>query len=194
MSRRRGGSSNPGTLKANVELSHKFRFLSTGAFNGAIQDTFLLAACGVVNTTTTAASSIAQSVKLLSVEVWAPVSAQGAAVTVSLLWPTTGQNMGREVSDTSVSVSKVAHIMSKPPKFSDSSFWNNGAGTTLFNLVVPTASIIDVSLSYVLNDNNTAPVSVVTVGGNVGRLTYGYLDSLTIAGAVLQPVSVTPTP
>jgi len=191
---RRGGSANPGTLKANIELSHKFRFLSTGAFNGSIQDNFLLAACGVVSTTNLSASAIAQSVKLLSVEVWAPVSAQGAAVTVSLLWPTTGQNMGREVSDTSVSVSRVAHILSKPPKFSDSSFWNNGAGTTLFNLTVPTASIIDVSLSYVLNDNNSNPVTVTTVGGNVGRLTYGFLDSLTVAGAVLQPVALTPAP
>jgi len=193
MSRRRG-TGNPSQLNANIELSHKFRFLSTGAFSGNIQDTFLLAMCGVVSTTGISAAAIAQSVKLQSVEVWSPVSAQGATATVSLEWPTGGQNMGREVSDTSASVSRVAHIKCKPPKNTISSFWNSGAGVNVFSLNIPTASIVDVTVNYVLNDGNAAPTLVVSVGATAGVLTYGYLDSLTVAGALLKPVALTPIP
>jgi len=196
MSRRRG-TPNPPMLNANIEAFHKYRFLSSAAFTGIITDQLLLNAIGAVNTTTVLSFALAQSVKLEAVEMWAPVSAQGASVTLSLEWPTSGQNMAREVTDTSNSVSHVAHVKSKPPQNSLSGFWStySGTPTNLFILNVPTATVIDVSVSFVLNDGvNSTPTNGVTVGGSIGAVTYGYLDSLTAAGAKLAPVALTAAP
>jgi len=82
MSRRRG-TPNPPMLNANIEAFHKYRFLSSAAFTGIITDQLLLNAIGAVNTTTTLSFALAQSVKLEAVEMWAPVSAQGASVTLA---------------------------------------------------------------------------------------------------------------
>jgi len=105
--------------------------------------------------------------------------------------------MAREVTDTSNSVSHVAHVKSKPPQNSLSGFWStySGTPTNLFILNVPTATVIDVSVSFVLNDGvNSTPTNGVTVGGSIGAVTYGYLDSLTAAGAKLAPVALTAAP
>jgi hypothetical protein len=196
---RRNGTMNPPQLNANIEVTHKYRFISTAAFNGAITDALLLNAIGSMATIAAGTTSIniAQSVKLLRVEMWAPVSAQGSTTTVSLEWPATGQNMAREVTDTSVSVSRVAHINTKPPKNSLSGFWSTyaGAAVTLFNLVIPIATVLDVTVAFVLQDG-TAPSQVVgnIVGGTTGTLYFGFLDSLTAAGAKLSPVALTPAP
>jgi len=193
MSRR--GTMNPPQINANIEVTHKYRFVSSAAFNGPILDTYLINACGAMNTSSTVAYSLAQSVKLKSVELWSPVSAQGATVTTSLEWPTSGQNMSREVTDTSNSVSRVAHVKTRPPPNSLAGFWNTGTGVSLFILNIPTATIIDVLVTFVLNDGvNSAPVNGVTVGATVGAITYGYLDSLTAAGAKLTPQALTPAP
>jgi len=198
MSRRRG-TMNPPQLNANVEATHKYRFVSTAAFNGPVSVTTLLGAIGSMTTlvagTTTVA--IANSCKLLSVECWAPVSAQGATTTVALEWPINGQNMAREVSDSSNSVSRVAHIKCKPPRLSLSGYWNSyfGTDTILCNLNVPIATIIDVAVAFVLNDGpNNNPINSVSAGAVPGVLYYGYLDSITAAGAVLKPVTLIPIP
>jgi len=185
----------PQISSSNIVNTHKFRFMSTGAFNGSITDTILFGIVGCVSATNVAAYSIAQTIKLKSVEVWAPVSAQGALATVSLTWPASGQNMAKEATDTTGSVSRMAHIYSKPPKLSLASFWSAGTGNTVFQLNIPTASIIDVTVQWVQWDSLTASGhQLVTVGANVGALTYGYLDSLTDAGALLKPVGLIPGP
>jgi len=186
----------PQIFSSNILISHKFRFMSTGAFNGQILDTFLFGVVGSVAATNLLAYSLAQTIKLKSVEVWAPVSAQGALATVSLTWPSTGQNMAKEATDTTGSVSRMAHIYSRPPKQSLSGFANAGVGNAIFSLNIPTASIIDVSMQWVQYDslNANGVGQVITVGANVGSLTYGYLDSLTVAGALLKPVGLVPAP
>jgi len=189
------GSPFPPQLSSNIVLTHRFRFQSTGAFNGSITDSLLFGVVGAVSATNIAAYSLAQTLRLLKVEVWAPVSAQGALTTVSLTWPASGQNMAREATDTTGSVSRMAHIHSKPPRNSLSGFSTAGTGNTVFQLNIPTASIIDVTLQWVQWDSLTASGhQLVTVGATVGSLTYGYLDSLTDAGALLKPVGLVPAP
>jgi len=182
-------------LNSNIILSHKYRFKSTAAFNGTITDSLLFGVVGAISATNIAAYSIAQSVKLNSVEMWAPVSAQGAEVDLSLEWPNQGQNPAKEITDSSNSVSRVAHIKTRPPKQSLAGFWTTGTGNTLFLLNIPIGTIIDVEISMVLGDQLTAQThQLVTVGATVGAFQYGYLDSLTDAGALLKPVGLTPAP
>jgi len=189
------GAPFPPQLSSNIVITHTFRFQSTGAFNGNITDTLLFGIVGAVSATNVAAYSVAQTIRLLKVQLWAPVSAQGALATVSLTWPASGQNMAKEATDTTGSVSKMAHIHTKPPKMSLSGFATAGTGNTVFSLNIPTATIIDVTLQWVQWDSLTASGhQLVTVGATVGSLSYGYLDSLTDAGALLKPVGLVPAP
>lgn len=192
---KRKGTSSPPKLLSNITNTHVFRFISTGAFAGNITDSLLFGVVGAVSATATAAYSVAQNVKLESVEIWAPPATQGSLVTVSLTWPNSGQNPAIESTDTTGSVSRMAHIYAKPPKMSLSGFWTAGTGNTVFTLNIPTASIIDVKLRWVQGDSAAAAThQLVTVGATVGALTYGYLDSLTDAGALLKPTGLVPGP
>jgi len=194
-SKKKVGTPFPPSISTNIVVKHKFRFMSTGAFNGSITDSILFGIVGAVSATNVAAYSLAQTIRLISVEIWAPVSAQGALVTVTLNWPATGQNMAIEVSDTTGSTNRMAHIKATPPKLSLDKFSTGGTGNTVFQMNIPTASIIDVTLQWVQYDSLTASTHIVTtVGANVGALSYGYLDSLTDAGAVLKPVGLIPAP
>lgn len=181
----------PSQLRANIEVKHQYRFTSTSGGVTVITDQLLLSAAGVMATTTTVGHSLFNAVKLQKVEIWTPPAAQGAAVTCSVLWPPGNNSPSREVSDTSVSVTAPAHIVTTPPPNSLCGFWNSGAGATLFTIVAPPGSIIDVSMSLVMNDGAPANSQAATlVAATVGHVYYCSLDSNISAGSVYLPVSL----
>jgi hypothetical protein len=187
----RGGANHPPQLNANVELKHQYRYISTSGASTTITDSLLLTAAGVNANTAILGSPIMRCVKVNRIEIWAPPASQGAAVTCSILYPASAANpMPREVSDTSVSVSSPAHVVSTPPPNSLPSFWQAGTGANLFTLVAPPGSIIDVWLSMVINDNSAVPTTAVLVGASVGATYYCSLDSATKAGSIYQAVSL----
>jgi hypothetical protein len=182
----------PRQFRANPEITRTYRFTSTSGTAKAISPSDLLCAAGVIAVTNILGYPMSQAVKVRSIEIWTPPAAQGAAATCSVLWPAGTQSQPREVSDTTVSVSNPAHIRTGPPALSLASFWNTGAGTLLFTVTAPSGSIIDVTLSLVLNDNFVAGGAAATlVGATVGNGYYCALDSATAAGSVYPPVSLT---
>jgi len=181
----------PPQFNANPEVTRRFRFVATGAYSGSVTDVLLLTVCGNVAHSAAATYPIAQAVKLNAIEIFTPVAAQGTSVTVSVEWPASGQNMPREVSDTSISVTQGAHIYTVPPRQSLAAFWNTGSGSNLFSAVIPSGSIIDVWLSFVLADGDAgAGGSLTLAGATAGFMYYGALDNQTSAAAVLAPVSL----
>lgn len=185
----------PNQLKTNIEVRHQFRFTSSSAAATTIAANTLLTACGVVASTAILGYSVNTTVKVNRVEIWSPVSAQGAFTTCSVLFPSTNQSQSREITDTSVSVTTPAHVVATPPPLSLCSFWNNGltvggAADPLFTLVAPSGSIIDVWVSLVLNDGVTPITAAVLVGATVGTLYYTSLDSSTSAGSIYKPVGL----
>jgi len=188
----------PAQLKTNLELKHQFRFMSSSGTATSISADTLIPACGVVATSAVVGHAIWQTVKVNKVEIWSPPASQGAFATCSILYPASLQSQAREITDTSVSVSQPAHIISTPPDKSLCSFWTNGqredAGLEpLFTLVAPPGSIIDVWVSLILNDGvnpNDANLQATLVGATVGGLYYCSLDSTTSAGSIYKPVGL----
>jgi hypothetical protein len=185
----------PSQLKTNLEVRHQYRFISTSATPTAITDQTLICAAGVSAYTAVAGSPLWQSVKVMRIEMFAPPSAQGAAVTCSVTFPATSQSQSREITDTSVSVSNPAHVVATPPLYSLCSFFQTGTnGTTLFSLVAPPGTIIDVWISLVMANPvsaHAAGTTAVLVGATIGNVYYCSLDSSTSAGSLYKPTGLT---
>lgn len=191
---RRDVSAHPPQLSSNVRVSHTYRFTSTSGNPTAISTADLLGAAGVIAATTTTAYSVFDSVKVTKVSIWAPPASQGTASTCSVEWvgPTTLSTSvsNFEISDTSNSVSRPAHVSGSPPKQSLASFWNQSSTAGVFTLVAPTGSIVDVSLMLIFSDDEFSASSISLTGpASVGAVYYLALDG---PGAnTFKPVSLT---
>jgi predicted transcriptional regulator len=184
----------PSQLKTNIEHTHQFRFLSSSGATTIITDSTLQNALGVSASTAVVGHPIRQSLRVLQVEIWSPPASQGAAVTCSVLWPSSQRSQAREVTDTSNSVTTPAHVKCGPPSESLAAFWTDGtSGATFFSLTAPPGSIIDVWCSMVDVDGGYAgnANTSVLVGATVGLVYYCALDSSTKAAAIYLPIGLT---
>lgn len=195
--RRPAGSSaatslNPVQFESNVRSHHRYRFTATSAGTYVITDTALLGASGTMCTTVNAfVQSFFQSVKIQKIEVWGAPAAQGSNSTVSVEWFGFGNSPNIEFSDTTLSVTKNAHVSCRPPAQSLASFWQKATGTNLFTIVCGANAIIDIVLDTILSDEETVPTAIVVATGVVGHVYYLSLDNAT--GHVLTPVSLNTT-
>lgn len=107
---------------------------------------------------------------------WSPPASQGAAITCSVEW--VGANSpNREYSDTSVSVATPAHVSCPPPPMSLAAFWQTASSATLFSLVAPVGSIIDIHLALILSDDDQGSNTPISVASAVlGQSYYLSLD------------------
>ncbi len=90
-----------------------------------------------------------------------------------------------------MSVSRPAHVKAIPPKNSLASFWQVAGGTTLFNLVAPAGTIIDMLVDMVMVDQTGASSTVAGATVTLGKVYYLALDHTT--SDLLVPVSLTTT-
>lgn len=165
-------------IRSNIELTHRYRFISTSSTATAITAQSLLGAAGsMCNATNAFAVSVFGSVKVNNVSIWSPPAAQGSSVTCSVEWITTpAQGNNREVSDTSVSTAVPAHVSTGPPLHSLASFWQNSSSNALFTLTAPAGSIIDVSLSLIMWDDDEPQDAIAIANGTSGNMYYLSLD------------------
>ncbi len=186
---------NPPQISSNVRMTHRFRFIASGAVsNKTIDSDGMLAIAGGIGTVTNSTITLCyESVRLKKVEVWAPPATQGSAATVSVEW--LGQSSPSiEISDTTISVSHNAHVVGSPPKSSLASFWQVvSSPQNLFILNCPTGSVVDVEAEYLFVDRSTAAGSVPGLTTVViGHVYFLALDH--VAGTdLLVPVSLNTT-
>ncbi len=129
--------------------------------------------CTVANTTL---RYLATSVRVHRVSVWSPPASQGAAATCTLEWKTFQGDEYKEVSDSTLSVSRPAHISTKPPPGSLAWLPMGVSSSTCFDLTAPVGSIIDVQCTHVLNDTAVAGSSYAVGAGSLGVVYYLPLD------------------
>lgn len=180
----------PPAINSNVRISHKFRYVASAAIVdvGIVSDDLIMA-CGGMAVATTTVAALARTAKLKSVTVWTPTATSTTPTTCSVEWPASQRSPSSEVSDTSINVSRPAHIVARPPKESLSSFWfDESTNATVFTLNAPIGSVVDVELEYYLLDGTTAAVQNTVTGATTGRIYYGYLDGDT--NHLLVPVSL----
>jgi hypothetical protein len=184
----------PPQLKSNIVVRHTYRFTSTSATATAITPTSLLGAAGTVcNTGNTAVACIFQSVKVNKLRMWAPPPAQGSVATCSVEWigSVASQISNLEVSDSSNSTATPAIVSCRPPRQSLASFWQQPGTNTLFTLTAPVGTIIDVSLSLIMQDDDVGVPGIGIATGTSGLIYFLSLDPNATHHYV--PVSLTTT-
>lgn len=183
--------SQPPQIPSNVTITRTYRFKSTSATMQSITGAQILgvagAVCTVANTTL---RYLATSVRVHRVSVWSPPSAQGAEATCTLEWKTYQGDEYKEVSDSSMSVARPAHISSKPPQGSLCWLPMGVSSGTCLDLTAPVGSIIDVHCTHVLNDTATAGSSYAVGAASLGVIYYLPLDGST---DVFTPVGLQTT-
>lgn len=183
------GTSQPQALRASIQVDKVVRFKNTAALSNVsvIAQDLLDLFC--VATSAVAAYGLATSVKVRKLEMWVDPVAGGSFCSIEDL---TNGNVGapsRIKEDTTLGVTRPAHLVWKPATGSLQSLWcNQGVGGKLFELNSSGAGYVDVHYSFVLQDGET-PIAVgaVVAGATVGQLYCRALNSST--GTNLLPVS-----
>jgi hypothetical protein len=157
----------------------------------SITDGTMFGMLGAIAISTSDAAPLASSYKLHSVQAWANPTTLGNPVIVSLRWESTNFNPQSEISDSTGSATRPAHIHAVPPAGSGSSFWRGGSDN-LCDIVAPTGATVDLDVSYVMYDGVTpTQFTGATTGG--GSLTAGVLYYSTLDGTTdSNPVGLTP--
>lgn len=172
----------PPQINSNVIVNHTYRFRSTTDAATAITFNQVLAMVGSVATAANATlTSIARSLRLNSIEIWAATTAANTQTTCSVLWTSTIDDnavTSKEISDTSVSASWPAHVLGRPPAGTECSFWTIGSTAPMFTIVAPTGSVVDVNVTYVLGDL-TSGVATTVASATLGTMYYPPLDGAT---------------
>jgi hypothetical protein len=107
--------------------------------------------------------------KIKSLEMWAAAPSTGAPVTNSIEWVdnTTSSAASRILaSDTTMGTARPLHVYSRPSKSSTVGFWQNAGNQVAFvlNIGAPN-TIIDLTISFVLQDINSTSAATSTVPG-----------------------------
>jgi len=180
-------------LSTTVQVDKVIRFQASAALSGAgvfivdLLDLYCMAA------TTTSAYRLPVAARLRKIEAWCPPSSTGAAVTLSIEDRAPGVGIvapSRIMEDTTMGVSRPAHLVWKPSAQSVLSKWLDDSGGVgqLLLLTAPVGTTFDVHLSWTLQDGEV-PVAVTAgvVAATVGQL---YIRSLNSTGANnIPPVS-----
>jgi hypothetical protein len=170
-------SEGPGAFQPNIRYNHKFRFRATADFSSYVTDSHLLAVAGTVCTVTNSTASVlARAVRISNVKLWSPPAYQGETATVSLTWFGALNSPNLEVSDTTSSVTKNAYISVRPPKNSLASFWQKNTATTLFNMVCPINTILEISLEIIQSDQETSVQTTTYTTCTAGQIYYPALS------------------
>lgn len=163
------GYKNPPQVVTELVGTQTFRFKynkDENDFSLIFYDLDLLNMLSNVIAPASTASRIFESVKLKRVEMW-NANIANTAHTISLEWLRTYPfgNKTSIHSDTAVGTAEPAHIFVKPPKDSYCRVWLSGSDEPkpLFQVSLCNGTIIDITLSYVVNVNAQANAASVPV-------------------------------
>jgi len=176
----------PPIIRGNVEGTHTFRFKqiaeASSEVNLYVDD---LAFMMSVASASTIIRTAWESLKVNRISMWTPSRQYSGTLQdpreTSLTW--LGEYTPRaEVFGTVNQQTGVCHITSVPPKNSGSGKWQKvgqGSGNQpIVKLVVPDQSIVDITVSFVFDDDTTGTAGLSGYSGLVvGNLYYACADS-----------------
>jgi len=188
---RKATFSHPPQVHPQVAQTIRLRFTSNAAFGANISWKNLLDTINVAASAVTV-YQLYDQVKILSIEIWSnpAIGAAPASIFLTYYGAVAGQaGDAKEHSDTSIGI-EPAHLRAAPDQKSQASQWQAQSANVAFGLTVPTASVIDVSLSFRMV-NNIAPVLTTNapVGATPGGVYFRGLDGVAVAGTQLPAVA-----
>ncbi len=163
----------PPALDATVVCTKRFRFQAQSAgLNFAVTAADICQFLSLVDTTTSAYALI-DRFKIERVELYGPMPESLAPVTVSLEYAPSASGFAsptKKYSDTSMSASCAAYISEKPEPMSLASQWVNASVGNMFIVNCPVNTIMDIIITFCLNDGNASGSYVVssTLVGYIG--------------------------
>jgi hypothetical protein len=186
-------------ITANPVNSQTCRFGGNLTVSGATESVITISAQelmfypGAIATSSTTYYSIAQAIRLKSVDVWCtPVinGSSGAAVStvsVGVAWYSGNQAAtGRVQTDTSLSYASPCFVHATPERAALTSFWvNNGGNAAMFDLIVNATVAgnvtvflaIDIHLDWVASNQSYSLLSKTSASTmTVGTMVYPPLD------------------
>jgi hypothetical protein len=148
-------------------MNYTYRFKATDDFQENITVTDVAGALGCYGlSTNTSVKSVFSHYKINSVEIWTPTPSIGSSVTCSCAFIYQNQKPN-ELTDTSNSILRPAHVFMRPPSDTLASQWinTNEAATDVLYLLVPSGSVVDVNITALLADEQYGPTIGVTTAG-----------------------------
>lgn len=186
------GTSQPTSLRASIQVDKVIRFKWTGAVLAvpvALQDTDLLDLFCVA-TAANVAYRLSSAMKLRKIEMWVDPVAGGSLASIEDVAASSGVGApSRILEDTTLGVSRPAHLVWKPAPGSIQGMWiSDSSNEVLLLIAASTSGYLDLHISYVLQDGETpVAVSAAVAGATVGQV---YIRSLfQSAGVAAPPVS-----
>eukprot|EP00920_Eleutheroschizon_duboscqi_P008431 GHVT01019476.1.p1 GENE.GHVT01019476.1~~GHVT01019476.1.p1 ORF type:complete len:210 (+),score=5.16 GHVT01019476.1:227-856(+) len=189
----------PPALRGNLEGRHTFRF--TQVYSGSETVNLYaddLAFLMSVATSGNVVRTLWESLLIRKISIWTPVRQISGTLqdprATSITW--LGEYAPRsEMFSTTSQQTGVSYVHSNPPKNSGSGKWQKvGQGATaepLCKLVVPDQSVVDITVSFVFDDDTVSGISLPGFSGLViGNLYYGAADSY-YGTKVLTPMGLT---
>jgi hypothetical protein len=176
----------PPVIRGNVEGTHTFRFKQIAEASSTINLyaddlAFLMS----VANTSTSVRTLWESLKVNRISVWTPSRQYSGTLQdpreTSITW--LGEYTPRaEVFGTVNQQTGVCHITAIPPPNSSSGKWQKvsqgASGELICKLTIPDQSIVDITVSFVFDDDSTGGISVSGFTGLVtGNLYYCAADS-----------------
>jgi len=182
-SARMGIIAQPPELDASVTVHHTYRYSTAAGASESITVGNLLSTCGSMATLVagTTKVSLASSILLHKIQIWSPAAAAGAASPTVAWNGAGGHSRDEEKIVTTVGTANASYYVSVPPKGSFAELWQDqtGAANVLFTLSAGVGSIIDVSVSFTLANNDAGFTVVNAVADTSGVLYYPPLDGAT---------------
>ncbi len=188
------GELGPPSLPITVRTGHTFRFSALSAISNRVLGFIQVLDLMCMATGTTSAWRLFGSVKLKRLEIWAAASSTGNPVTVSFskVSSTAGSN-GDSVlySDTVLGTARNAYICVKFSDREQVGQWQGASTTGSYGqITVPANAVVDLTLSFTLNDSSTGPQAVTgTVTGAITGYVYQRALDNTDPSPVLAAVS-----
>jgi hypothetical protein len=190
----------PPQIRSNVQFRHKMRFAGTmgSTVINSAQLAFAFGSVGTVTNSTVV--SVIGSLRLIEVELWSsPTSASTSALSnVSCEFSGSNANISStsQFSDTSVNPAEPAHIRCRPPRGSNSAFWQfPGVSANNMFTINGTSNIciIDVTCDLVLSDDELSSLTRTVSTAVLGQMYYLALDNTNAGAHTLSPVALVST-
>ncbi len=188
----------PPVLNTTPQLSHVFRFRANAGASNSIQTGFLFQACGCLATTTTSVQPIANSIKLNKIVLYLPGN-MASADTAMVYWNyATSAGFIKEETKTSslpdgITTEGQPLIFVPPPKSLMSSWLSTqlSSSNTACTIATPAGCIIDLHISYTIQQSQAGYSGVTVASATVGRMYYLPLDG--VSANNLRPQGVVTT-
>jgi hypothetical protein len=182
----RADSRKPPQLNTHPTITAKYRFTVTSAMVATYCGSYSIQeAIGVMAVTSTSAFPIAPVFRLNRLQIWGTTPAAGSSSVIGVVFGSASQSFedGSQWQDVSSNPSAPPYLDVRPPKKSLVGNWmqpSDGFNVGLFGITAGVGSIIDMTVSFKLNDAAViatgSPGGITVAGATVGQMYYEGID------------------